>query len=144
MGLFNRNLFSKRSAKKNLDTPLTLTSLVDAFSILVIFLIVSGSNPSNFKKQQNLQLPKAQVSDKISTGLKVSILGNQYFLDNKKISLKDLERQISTLALTQKNPKAILEADKHTLYEAVEPIMKLFSDLKVETIQLAVNSKRII
>ena len=133
-----------KNKKKDLNASLTLTSLIDAFSILVIFLIVSGSNSSTFQKLNKLNLPKTAVSDRLAPTLRVSVLDNQYYFDNKKIALSNLMKTVRDQRAQIKDQRAILEADKKTVFQTIEPLLKLFSELGIQTIHLAVDSPRVI
>ena len=49
-------------SKKDMNTPLLLTALVDAFSILVIFLLVQISGaPNTFEANDAIKLPTAST-----------------------------------------------------------------------------------
>lgn len=48
---------SQKSAKKTIAASLILTSLVDAFSILVIYLLVNTNSASEMPTPDRIQLP---------------------------------------------------------------------------------------
>jgi biopolymer transport protein ExbD len=136
------SFLNKSTRKKDLNAPLTLTSLIDAFSILVIFLIVSGSNPKTIDTNNKIKLPKVASSEAVKPTLRISVSSDGYYFENKKMSFTDLIANVKANKSKIKDQRAILEADKNTPFEIIEPVMRIFADLDIEMIHLAVEAKK--
>ena len=77
--------------RRTMVAGLMLTSLVDAFSILVIFLIMNHSaNQDVVNLGDKLKLPQAKDSQFIQEGVEVRVEGGKYFIENKPASLAEL------------------------------------------------------
>jgi biopolymer transport protein ExbD len=77
--------------KRNIFSDLLLTALIDAFSILVIFLLMSFSSTGELLTMgKNMELPKAALGDVIERNPVVKIDGDKIFLEEKEISEADL------------------------------------------------------
>ena len=114
--------------KRSLMFVLTLTSLIDAFTIIVIYLLVNFGNPSQELKM-GVQLPEASRNDEVSQGTTVSINKGHYYIEDKEISLNDLTKllvektQNLGSAEKQENQNLIIQADKATDYDALSPVI---------------------
>lgn len=121
--------------------PLTLTSLVDAFCMLLIYLIMATSGDTSIEPTEGIKLPEVTKGEILVEAPTVTVSGNKYLFQNKLFDLSQLKSQM----LAQKNlfskHKAIVEADQSTPYSSIEPLMAIMSELDVESIQLAVSSE---
>lgn len=131
----------KSSGKKSVAAPLILTSLVDAFCMLLIYLIMATSSDSGVEPTAGVDLPNVTRGEIIQEAPTVTVSANKYVFQNKMFDLK----QLKTVMLQQKalfaKHKAIVEADKGTPYSSIEPLMAIMSELDVESIQLAVSAQ---
>jgi biopolymer transport protein ExbD len=111
--------------KRTLMFSLTLTSLIDAFTIIVIYLLVNFGNPNqNLKLNGNIDLPQAVQNDDVGEGTIVSIKDGRYFFDNKEISLANVTRELVQVIQTKSGDQnLVIEADKTTDYQALSPII---------------------
>lgn len=109
---------------------LMLTSLVDAFSILVIFLIMSHSTSQDVVDMGKVKLPQASESEFIQTGVAVRIENGRFMVDQKSIELSQLAAELK--AINQKNASAsssekkdgiVIVADKEMSYESLSPVI---------------------
>ncbi len=79
---------------------LMLTSLLDMFTIILIFLIVSFESESyDFRLDPDLTLPESDARSELRPAVNVSIHGNGIFLGEKQIAPFDaeaLEREYRT------------------------------------------------
>ncbi len=111
--------------KRTLVASLTLTSLVDAFSILVIFLIMnhSASNePVNIGKK--IVLPEAAESHFIQNGVVVRIEDGHFYVEDKPVAAAGLFSQLKVLnesAVAEKKEGLIIVADKGADYADLNP-----------------------
>jgi biopolymer transport protein ExbD len=75
---------SQRRGKRKIVAALILTSLVDAFSIMLLYLLCNGSgNGSTLELVKSQGLPVAIKSDAIHSGTLVRVDGGQYFISTK-------------------------------------------------------------
>jgi biopolymer transport protein ExbD len=119
---------SQRRARRTMFASLMLTSLVDAFSILVIFLIMntSASQESLDVDMQRLALPKATSSELIMEGVTVRVDNNRFLVDKKPVARGQLVavlKQIYATSSEAKKDGLIIVADKSLGYEELNPVL---------------------
>lgn len=109
---------------KSLFFSLNLTALIDAFCILVIFLL---SNMNGQIQQldlgKDLVLPAAAQTEELTAGLTVRIEKDELFVDDKKIT----EAQIAKALLDAKKPELvnlIIQADRASDYEKIGMVLR--------------------
>lgn len=95
LGRFEHNLVArkhKRSrAKKGLLTGLTLTAMVDMFSVLVIFLLQTfSSSPELMVMADGVVLPNARTSEEIKDAPLLSVSNEGIYLDQELIGETDV------------------------------------------------------
>ncbi|MBL7555466.1 MAG: biopolymer transporter ExbD [Bdellovibrionaceae bacterium] len=135
--------------KKSLAADLLLTALIDAFSILVIFLLMNfSSNGEILFMKKDMELPKAALGDVLERNPVIKVEDGKVFLEEKMLTAEGL---IAELLELRKNFKAThpageempntitVQADRRTKYEALNQIVLAcahagFSDLKFAVI----------
>lgn len=135
--------------KKSLAADLLLTALIDAFSILVIFLLMNfSSNGEILFMKKDMELPKAALGDVLERNPVIKVEDGKVFLEEKMLTVEGL---IAELLQLRKNFKAThsageempstitVQADRRTKYEALNQIVLAcahagFSDLKFAVI----------
>ncbi len=114
-------------AKRTMVAGLMLTSLVDAFSILVIFLIMNHStNQEILNVGDKIQLPQARESQFIQNGVVVRVEGGQYLVDDKPIALSTLAGHLKTLndgPDAAKKEGLVIVADRQLDYADLSPVI---------------------
>lgn len=117
--LLSRSLFRPQAGtgKRSAVAQLTLTSLVDCFTILIVYLLVAthiGGQEIHMPK--GLELPVAQTTQSYETGVTVSYVRGNYVIDDKVISLRELT---SKLEANPEDKKEFLNivADKKAEFE---------------------------
>lgn len=129
----------KSRLKKSILASLTLTSLIDAFSILVIYLLTNASNTQiPFDMRGGMQMPQAKIAESLSFGSVVRVMNGEYFVDQKKIAISDLP--IKLRELKEKNPTEtiIIQADRKLPFSEMNPIILAAAQAGVEKFQFAV------
>lgn len=108
--------------KKNFNSGLSLTSLVDCFSVLVIYLLVAASvGGVELATPKNMQLPKAAHSDTLAESAIVRLEGGKYFLNNKLVTIEELPE---ALRKSQSQFKSIvIQADRRLEFSQLNPIV---------------------
>jgi biopolymer transport protein ExbD len=133
--------FGKRNTtKKSLNVSLNLTALIDAFSILVIFMIFTMAS-GEYEPNDGIKLAEVAKSAQIDKSQVITVTPTEYMFKKQKMTFA----QLRSLVLSQKSEfathKAVVEADQATPYSQIQPVMALMSELEIETIQLAVASE---
>jgi len=110
--------------EKSLFFSLNLTTLIDAFCILVIFLLSNmNGRVQNLKDSQHLVLPAAVKTEALDQGLVVRIEQNSFFVDDKKIEQADLAKAILVAKKTDNN-SLIIQADRKSDYENIGMVLR--------------------
>lgn len=161
-GRFERHLvgraFKSASRKKSLIIGLTLTSMVDMFSLLVIFLLQTFSNsPEVLNITKGITLPVAATGSEVKDAPVLSISPEGIFLDQKfvgytNVVLKDptaLLEKLETLRnlwlkthpdATQFPGEITIIAHKEIPSTTVSQLMAIVPGQNYSSIQLAVVS----
>lgn len=128
------------NSKRSLVSALILTSLVDAFSILVIYLLVTttGGN-EQVKISGKVNLPTAATSDLAGQSLTIRIQNKQFSIDDKVLNLN----QVMDYLLAQTNSKdaaksILIEADKSMSFETLSPVLMAAGKAGFVKVQFAV------
>ena len=102
---------------------LSLTSLVDGFTILVIYLLVSTSFcTTEIKIPRGMLLPEAGHSESLDAqGMTIRIQDNKYYLNNTAMNLEQLD--IALQRRQKKNEAIIVQADKRANYALLNPVV---------------------
>ncbi|MGZ3742711.1 MAG: ExbD/TolR family protein [Pseudobdellovibrionaceae bacterium] len=130
---------------KELGLALPLTSLIDAFCIIVIYLLI-GTQTSGVEAQLpgKIHLPNAehgQALEKPVATLKIE-KGN-YFLDEQPVDRGSLSAKLSELK--KKTPETVelmVQADTAMEYADLDPLLKAGSEAGIEKLRFAVIPSR--
>lgn len=124
--------------------PLMLTSLVDAFAVIVIYLLVSTHQGNKeIDLEQKIQLPTAEASQTIEPGISVSVLEGAYFFEDQELSIGELLTVLQEKAEALKadeSPKMgriIIQADKNSDYKLISPLLSVASQSGFDDIHFA-------
>lgn len=131
-----------QSMKKRVAT-LMITSLVDAFSILVIYLLFGPAiTGESVDPQLGLNLPIAYQSQLTDQENVLVIKNNRFILNTKDVSesnlLNELKKSATTLTGTKKNSLVIV-ADKGYDVEKLNPVLIAASEAGLNQLRLAVE-----
>lgn len=134
-----------RTARRSLVLSLVLTSLVDAFSILVIYLLVNTSAATEtLNVNKEIKLPLASQSEVLQAGLVVKIEKRRYFLNDQEVSVSSLgdalEKAQEELSLLgdERSGKVIIQADQGLTFEDLNPVITACSQTQIKKIKFAV------
>jgi biopolymer transport protein ExbD len=160
-GRFQKHLVArqhaKRSAKRTILLALSLTSMVDMFSLLVIFLLQTFStSPEMLMVSKEVKLPVAQSGREIVDAPVLAVTKEGVFLDQKLIGQVDqvlqnpdgfMERLKNLRELWQKTHpqqkftgEMNLQAHKEISSAVVAKIMGMLPTQNYDSIQLIVTS----
>lgn len=134
-----------KGASKELALALPLTSLIDAFCIIVIYLLIgTQSGGVETPVSAKIALPNAEngitVDKEIAT---LRIERGSYFLDDKMISKDSLTEKLA--ALKGKSPQSVelmIQADTNMEYADLNPLLRASSEAGIETLRFAVVPTR--
>jgi biopolymer transport protein ExbD len=101
---------------------------VDAFSILVIFLIMNHSTSQiTVDLGKKIVLPSARESQFIQDGTIVRIEGNQFFVGEKTFGMQDLVKTLKDTYISlndeQKASGVVIVADQSLDYADLSPVI---------------------
>ena len=110
--------------EKSLFFSLNLTTLIDAFCILVIFLLSNmNGRVQNIQENQKIVLPVAIASDVLDQGLVVRIEENGFFVDDKATTESDLAKVLLG-AKKLDTSSLIIQADRNANYENIALVLR--------------------
>lgn len=133
--------------KKDMNTPLLLTALVDAFSILVIFLLVQVSGtPNTFETNDTIKLPKASAVDVVPADFESRvanlIVTNQgYSLDGNNVTIAQLRAQLKEIKDEAGKPvRLVIQADQKSDFDMLAPLLTMTAEAGISKLEFAVES----
>lgn len=131
----------KKSHAGKMEIALPLTSLIDAFCIIVIYLLIgTQSNGVEAQISKGINLPQAvggaTVDKEIAT---LRIEKGNYYLDEKQVALSSLAQKLSELKKSSKDPiELMVQADTLMEYSDLDPLLKAGSEAGIEKLRFAV------
>jgi biopolymer transport protein TolR len=129
--------------REDLQAPLSeinMTPLVDVMLVLVVIFLVTAPMLTSAIK---LKLPSesaTQITEEKAISISVNKSG-QYFLDERQVSIDELEKELKILA--KKNPKhqIHLRADVETSYGKVSKILGLSQKIGLSNVGFITEPK---
>ncbi len=142
-GLLLRKNQSK--TRKNIQATITLTSLIDAFVIIVLYLVVCNSpSDATIDLEDQLTLPQAKIFNQIDDSPVITFKNNHFFIEGKQINDSDLNASLkrisSSLDLKIKNKEAsiILQADEKIDFHKLQPFLTASAHAGIKNVKFAV------
>lgn len=132
----------KRSVSTQLALALPLTSLIDAFSIIVIYLLIGTQNSGiESKIPTRMNLPSAEHSlalDKETPTL--SIQKGVYRLNDEIVAVNSLGQKLAELKrnLKEESKELLVQADQEMKFQDLDPLLKMSSQSGFEKLKFAV------
>lgn len=124
---------------------LMLTSLVDAFSILVIYLLFGPAlTGESVSPTIGVQLPvafQAELTDRETT---ITVKDNKYYIQEQEIPVSQLGNSLKKIAGTLKttpNKALVIIADKENGVEKLNPVLIAASEAGLSQLRLAVEQQ---
>lgn len=136
--------------KRHINSELLLTALIDAFSILVIFLLASFSSTGEILFMgKDMELPKAGLSEVLERNPVVKIDNGVLYLEDKEITadaligqLIELRKQFAETRPGEEYPGILtVQADRRVKYEVLNQIVLAASAAGFGDIRFAVIAK---
>ncbi|MCB0350954.1 MAG: biopolymer transporter ExbD [Bdellovibrionales bacterium] len=137
------------SRKKEVHADLLLTALIDAFSILVIFLLMSFSSTGDILSiGKDTELPKAMLTDMLERNTLVKIEEGQIFVEDQAVTVNELVEKLVAVrkslasSVTEDAGAALtIQADRRVQYEFLSQIVQAASHAGFGDIHFAVLVK---
>ncbi|HMN67533.1 MAG TPA: biopolymer transporter ExbD [Bdellovibrionales bacterium] len=136
--------------RRSIQADLLLTALIDAFSILVIFLLMSFSSTGELLfLGKDTELPKAALSEVLERNPVVKIENGTMFVEDKEVAadglipaLLDLRKQFAEMRPGEEYPGIVtVQADRRVKYEVLNQIVLAASAAGFGDIRFAVLAK---
>lgn len=132
-----------KSGKRHLlESPiLPLTSLIDAFCIIVIYLLIgTQSGGTEINLPMGISLPSAESGIMLEESPIVRIEKGQYFINDKQVAMKSLGAALYELktSLKKNDLQLIVQADVQMDYADLDPLIKSASEAGIQKLKFAV------
>lgn len=132
----------KKAHAPELGLALPLTSLIDAFSIMVIYLLMqSGDGGIEVKGANGINLPTATHASIITSETAIlKIAKGNYFLNEKAVAASSLTQKLTELKKNskEKNVELLIQADTTMQFSDLDPLIKAGSLAGIEKLKFAV------
>lgn len=136
--------------KRVLALDLLLTALIDAFSILVIFLLMSFSSTGdilNIGKDE--ELPKSAQAEVLERHPVIKVQGEKIYLEDKELAadslvgaMLELRKQFAEQHPGQEYPGVVMvQADRRVKYESLNQVVLAASHAGFSDVRFAVIMK---
>lgn len=133
-----------RSTKKHLDLApiLPLTSLIDAFCIIVIYLLIgTQSGGAEMALPNHMTLPSAETGVATDDATIVRIQNGQYFINDRQVAVSNLGAQLASIKnnlAKGDDMQIIVQADTKMNYADLDPLIKAGSEAQIQKLKFAV------
>ena len=108
--------------KKVLSSGLMLTSLVDCFTIPVVYLLVATSFGSQeLQIPKDMVLPGAENSVALSASIVIRVEDGQYKINDESVKLENLSDKL--IEMRGDVDAIVIQADKRSDYSSLNPVV---------------------
>lgn len=138
------------SRKRNIVADLLLTALIDAFSILVIFLLMNFSSTGEILFiNKGMELPKATQADFLDRNPVVKIDQGKIYLEEKEVAINELTASLIEIKKKfedrRQNAEAssviTVQADRRVKYETLNQVVVAAAQSGMSDIKFAILMK---
>lgn len=148
----------ERSHKRHKTPPLNLVSLMDIFTILVFFLLVSSSNSYQLPAAKDLKLPTSTSANVPEETLIIAITRDEILLSGERVetvskvladdtpSITALKNQLKTVGGAQKNAidkKITIMSDESVPYSVIRKVLTSCQESQYTRIAFAALQKEL-
>ena len=141
---------SKHKKKKKLAAVLMLTSLVDTFSVLVIYLLVNFSAAGEMLYiSKGMELPLASKAEKLDRNIVVKVEKGKIFVEDEEVAQKSLVKKLlAAKEIWEKDYPDVeftqaltIQSDKKQTYDLLSYVIQAGSHAGYSDIHFAVVKK---
>ena len=141
---------SRAKSRRNLVATVMLTSLVDTFSVLVIYLLVSFSTAGDLLyMSEGMELPSASRVVELERNVVVKVEKDKLFIEEEEISVNHLVGKLMELKRnwekyypgTDFNGAMTIQADRRQTYNLLSHVIQAGSHAGYSDINFAVIRK---
>lgn len=139
---------TKKKYKKSLAQALVLTSLVDAFTIILLYLLVAGTGtPSQLQlNADEKNLPVASQAKPIDAGTIIRVEDGKYFIEGKQLALSQIAEALRQIRMNfvpsslQPQASLVIQANRKLDFSQLTPVIRAgsisgFNQFKFAVIQ---------
>jgi biopolymer transport protein ExbD len=125
---------------------LPLTSLIDAFSIIVIYLLIgtqSGGIETNVSSQ--MQLPIAEQGSTIEKETSIVRIENGvYYINDQAVAVSELGAKLAALkgSADSDSIEILIQADRKMTYASLDPLLRAGSEAGIQKLKFAVTPEQ--
>jgi biopolymer transport protein TolR len=122
---------------------MTITSLADVATTLLIIFIVAGVSASLSRAGIDVNLPRSSVAKpKIGTGVVISVTKKQeIYIDQRLTTIKDFNNALNQALSKKSSDRVFLQADAHVAYGLIIEVVGKIREAGVENLGLVANPK---
>jgi biopolymer transport protein TolR len=122
---------------------MTITSLADVATTLLIIFIVAGVSASLSRAGIDVNLPRSSVAKpKIGTGVVISVTKKQeIYIDQRLTTIKDFNNALNQALSKKSSDRVFLQADAQVAYGLIIEVVGKIREAGVENLGLVANPK---
>lgn len=140
--LLKKGCHKRGHRKPELHLALPLTSLIDAFSIIVIYLLIgTQSGGTEMSMPAHIALPTSQSNASIDhESTTVRIEKGQYFINDTLVAKAALGSKLAELkkTMTEENTEILIQADQKMDFADLDPLIRAGSEAGIQKLKFAV------
>jgi biopolymer transport protein ExbD len=142
-------LKAKNKSKSSSMAVLSLTSLVDVFTIFVIYLLVNTSETQTIiQADDKIKLPSASQTTIVDSGVVIKVINGSYYIDEKAFTSSNIARELDQRLRNLRAEKGeetpgelVIQADQNSPYDQINPLMIAGSEAGYTKIKMAALSE---
>lgn len=122
---------------------MTITSLADVATTLLIIFIVAGVSASLSRTGIDVNLPRSSAAKpKIGTGVVISVTKKQeIYIDQSRTTIKDFNSALNQALSKKSSDRVFLQADAQVAYGLIIEVVGKIREAGVENLGLVANPK---
>ncbi len=137
---------SASTGKKRIESSLTLTSLVDCFTTILVYLLLASSfGAADLHIPRNMHLPSASNSTNLENGIDVVVNNGRYMIEvGRSKRIVPVQQLIETLREQKRSNQKnfiVVEADKNTDFSQINPAVLAGLEAGFKQVRFAVMQK---
>lgn len=134
----------KKKEKQHIEHGHNLTSLVDCFAIILVYLLLATTfGEISVDIPKDMKLPKASEAQALQSDYVVQVHKGEYLVDNKKVRVDQLgevlkQKADSIPSEEGKSKSLVIQADRRLNYGEINPLVMISLQAGFQELQFAV------